>query len=393
MRRLPAGEDLTYAAAKRYVAGSTREEAFAVVGQLHDQGLATSIDLFGEQVRDETAARVAADDYVALAGALVDLAAGTYLSIDLSHVGLDLSVDLCRQQVERILATMPSNARLQIGAEDSARTDRILEVLVALARNGGPIMATLQANLRRSERDASTVIEVGIPVRLVKGAYVEPPQVAHRWGEETDLAYIRLAHRLHAAGTDVIIATHDPVLREALLAALPSLGVEMLLGVRSEDAIRLAQRGDPVRIYVPYGQDWFRYWMRRVAEARCLKSSQKEVGSMPRTDNLYALPPDLPIPVDDGACDRLPGMPVPSIFLRSTAGDVLDLSLLSGENGRVLLSTNRQTGPGIARGVEPDPLGAGMYAAVVCLARPSPRAPGAGGARVRTEHLGHGVST
>jgi len=129
-------------------------------------------------------------------------------------------------------------------------------------------MATLQANLRRSERDAVALIEAGIQVRLVKGAYVEPAEVSYAWGEETDVAYVRLAHRLHAAGAEVAIATHDPVLREALLAAFPESSIEMLLGVRSVDATMLARRGKPARIYVPYGHDWFRYWMRRLAEFR-----------------------------------------------------------------------------------------------------------------------------
>jgi len=246
------------------VAGSTREEAFAVVRRLHDQGLTASIDLFGEQVRDETAARAAADDYVALAGALADLPGGT----DLSHVGLDIAVDFCRDQVARIITALPPQARLQIGAEDGAHTDRILEVILGLARDGSSIVATLQANLRRSERDAAALAAAGVPVRLVKGAYVEPAEVSYAWGEETDVAFIRLAYDLRVGGAEVVIATHDPVLREALLAAFPELGIEMLLGVRSEDAVMLARRGKPARIYVPYGHDWFRYWMRRLAESR-----------------------------------------------------------------------------------------------------------------------------
>ena len=106
-----------------------------------------------------------------------------------------------------------------------------------------------------------------VPIRLVKGAYVEDPQVARAWGEPTDLAFLELAHELHAGGAEVAIATHDAILREALLRALPGLGVEMLLGVRSADASVLAGRGVPVRIYVPYGDRWFRYAMRRWAES------------------------------------------------------------------------------------------------------------------------------
>jgi proline dehydrogenase len=104
-------------------------------------------------------------------------------------------------------------------------------------------------------------------VRLVKGAYVEDAAVALPWGEPTDLAYLELAHELSRGGAEVVLATHDPVLREALLAALPGLGVEMLLGIRDGDARALAARGVPVRVYVPYGDDWFRYAMRRFAES------------------------------------------------------------------------------------------------------------------------------
>ena len=127
--------------------------------------------------------------------------------------------------------------------------------------------ATVQANLERSRADAEALAEGRVPIRLVKGAYAEDPGVARRWGEPTDLAFLELAHELHANGAEVAIATHDALLREALLRALPDIGVEMLLGVRSADARVLAGRGVPVRIYVPYGDGWFRYAMRRWAES------------------------------------------------------------------------------------------------------------------------------
>ena len=95
-----------------------------------------------------------------------------------------------------------------------------------------------------------------------------PDDAALSWGEETDLAYVRLAHQLHAAGVPLALATHDPVLRESLLAALGPLHVEMLYGVREDDARELVARGIPVRLYVPYGHNWFRYWLRRIAESQ-----------------------------------------------------------------------------------------------------------------------------
>lgn len=269
VRRLPLGQRRAYRAARRYVAGATRDHAFAVARRLDERGIASSLDYFGESVSDRSGAAAATAEYVDLAVALSVLdGVDAYLSIDLSHVGLDISEAFCRTQVERIAEALPSRAWLQIGAEESARTDRIMAVSQAVARSGGRVMATLQANLRRSEADASALAEAGIPVRLVKGAYVEPPHLAHRWGEETNSAYRRLAHQLHAARADVALATHDRPLRDALFADLGRVPVEMLLGVRSDDAAKLVAGGHHVRLYVPFGEAWFRYWMRRVAESQ-----------------------------------------------------------------------------------------------------------------------------
>ncbi len=154
-----------------------------------------------------------------------------------------------------------------MGAEQAHRIDRILAAVSAVARTGGAVSATIQANLKRSPSDARALAEGGVPIRLVKGAYEEDPRVALPRGEANDLAFLELAHALHADGAEVAIATHDAVLREALVRALPGIGVEMLLGVRSVDARALAGRGVPVRIYVPYGHDWFRYAARRWAES------------------------------------------------------------------------------------------------------------------------------
>jgi proline dehydrogenase len=130
------------------------------------------------------------------------------------------------------------------------------------------VAATVQANLRRSPADADRLAEAGVPIRLVKGAYVESPALAHPWGDATDLAFIDLAYVIHAAGATLSLGTHDPVIREALLPALAGAGLEMLLGVRTEDLRPLAARGVPIRVYVPYGDRWFRYAMRRASESR-----------------------------------------------------------------------------------------------------------------------------
>ena len=127
--------------------------------------------------------------------------------------------------------------------------------------------ADAQANLVRSPADADALAGAGVHVRLVKGAYVEATG-AHRYGEPTDIAFLRLGFRLAERGAAWSMATHDGRLREALLLAHGSVPVEQLLGVRPEAVDELNDRGVPTRVYVPYGPDWFRYWMRRLAESR-----------------------------------------------------------------------------------------------------------------------------
>ena len=264
----PVARRFVYRRASRYVVGETVEDAIAVAGRLADQGVLSSIDYFGENVTDPVEADRVADAYVALADRLD---AATYLSIDLSHVGIDEPGDGARRRLARIAAALPTGSRVQVGAEQLARTDRILDAVLAVAHDGGGVAATVQANLRRTPADAHRLAEDGVPIRLVKGAYVETPDTALAWGDPTDLAFIDLAHTLHRQSATVSLATHDPVIREALLPALPGAGVEMLLGVRADDLPSLVARGIQVRVYVPFGDRWFRYAMRRAAESRGAK--------------------------------------------------------------------------------------------------------------------------
>jgi proline dehydrogenase len=268
VRRAPGGEARAWRAASRYVAGTSEESARSLSLELADRGIGASLDFFGERAGDPSLARSTADRYVALARKLGELPAGVWLSMDLSHIGLDIDVAFCRAQLERIVEALPDGRLVQVGAEDAVRIDRILETILPLAHEGARLGATLQANLRRSDEDADRLAQAGLHVRLVKGAYLERRDVARPYGEETDLAYVRLAHRLADSGARIALATHDRLLREALLRGLPEAECELLLGVRNEDAKQLAQHGRTVRLYVPFGEGWFRYWMRRFAESR-----------------------------------------------------------------------------------------------------------------------------
>jgi proline dehydrogenase len=255
--------------ARRYVAGLNADAALAVVRDLRESGLVASIDLFGEDVDDAATANGVVERYLSLAEALAGYP-GTYLSLDCSHLGLDADVRACGQRVQQIAKRLPSGARLQLGAEQSWRTDAILSVAFAAAAGGAPVMQTVQANLRRSAADIEDLARAGVPIRLVKGAYVEPSSIAHAWGAETDAAYVALATRLAALEADHSLATHDQAILERLLPALDRVAgatVECLLGVRPADARRLAAAGWNVRVYVPYGERWFRYAARRAAES------------------------------------------------------------------------------------------------------------------------------
>jgi proline dehydrogenase len=267
VRRAPGGERTAARLASRYVAGPTIDDALAETRDLAGHGIGSSIDCFGESVTDPATADAVVAAYRELAAALERAPDGTYLSVDLSHLGLDLP-DGATGRLRTIAEALPAGSAIQVGAEQTDRTDQILAAVTEVGRAGAPVWATLQANLRRSEADGRALIEAGVPIRLVKGAYVEDPASAYGWGEPTDLAFVRLAHELHGAGAVISLATHDAALREALVRALPNVGVEMLMGVRTEDAQALAAAGVPVRVYVPYGDNWFRYAMRRLAESR-----------------------------------------------------------------------------------------------------------------------------
>lgn len=266
-RAVPPVERRAYQASKRYVAGASLDEAMLTVQRLHQAGFGVSLDRFGEGNRDEAAIERVLASYRDAATRLRSTGVDANLEIVPSHLGLDLGVDRCRRYVDELVNILPPGAKLEVSAEDSWRTPTIMELTLALAKDGAPVVATVQANLRRSESDTENLVAAGVPIRLVKGAYLEAPKVAHRWGDETDLAYVRLAHVVHESGR-LILATHDPILREALLSTMDGLAIEMLLGVREDDAAALVRRGVPVRIYAPYGDQWFRYWMRRVAEAQ-----------------------------------------------------------------------------------------------------------------------------
>jgi proline dehydrogenase len=269
VKTLPGGEQGAYRAASRYVAGRTRDEALSTAAHVLRQGHGVSLDLFGELCTSTTEARRVADDYLRLVELLPEPPADVWLSVDLSHFALDVDPAGAADLLAEIAAALPPGRRIQVGAEDAARTDKVLACVRDVAARGlaDRLGATLQANLLRSPADAEPLIATGVHIRLVKGAYVEP-RGAHPYGEPTDVAFLRLAHQLAQADTPWSLATHDGRLREAVLLSTGQVSVEQLLGVRPETLDDLHARAVPTRVYLPYGPDWFRYWLRRIAESR-----------------------------------------------------------------------------------------------------------------------------
>ncbi len=269
VKGLPGGEANAWRSASRYVAGRTRAEALPTTADLLDRGHGVSIDLFGELVRDSATAARVAEDYLSLAAVLPAPPADVWLSVDLSHLALDTDPEGTADRLSAVVAALPAGRLVQVGAEDATRTDSVQRCILDVAGRGlaDRLGATVQANLLRSPEDADALTAAGVHVRLVKGAYLESAGT-HPYGEATDIACLQLAFRLAATGSPWSLATHDGRLREAILLALGPVPVEQLLGVRPEVLPQLRERGVPTRVYVPYGPDWFRYWLRRVAESR-----------------------------------------------------------------------------------------------------------------------------
>lgn len=268
-KALPRGEATAWRAASRYVAGRTLQDALPAVATLVDHGHGVSVDMFGERQRNPAQAARVEQDYLSLAAALPPSPVDAWLSVDLSHLAVHVDPAGAARSLATVAAALPEGRRIQVGAEDAALADTVLNCVIDVARDGlaDRLGATVQANLMRSPKDADRLAPTGVHVRLVKGAYIERSG-AHAYGEPTDMAYLRLAHRLAASGVPWSIATHDGRLREAVHLALGPVPVEQLFGVRPEILDELSAQDVPTRVYVPYGADWFRYWLRRLAESR-----------------------------------------------------------------------------------------------------------------------------
>ncbi len=274
LQRLAISTALTRRLVRRFVAGETLEEALEALERLREAGLRTTVDVLGESVDSEPAARQAADQYIETLDALVKRRLDANVSLKLTQMGLDVDEALCRANLRRVLdKAAESGAFVRIDMEDHTRTDATLALARGLHESYPDVGVVIQSYLRRSAADVEALIAEGIRVRLCKGAYNEPHSVAFATKAEVDESYRVLMERLLLEGNYPAIATHDERLIEQALAFVSAQGIDasryefqMLFGVRRDLQRRLVRDGYTVRIYVPYGAEWYPYFMRRLAE-------------------------------------------------------------------------------------------------------------------------------
>lgn len=262
--------------ALRFVAGETLRQAVRAIATLNAKGCMATFDHLGENVNTPGDAKAAADSYIAVLQAIKQRRLNSNVSLKLTQMGLDVDEALCYENVSRIckLAQQMNNF-VRLDMESSAYTDRTLGMFRKLWHEGGfrNLGVVLQAYLYRTEADVREMNRLGARVRLCKGAYNEPDEVAFPRKADVDANYAKLVRLLLTEGVYPGIATHDSRLIEYTKRFAASKGIapskfefQMLYGVRRTQQVALVDQGYNMRVYVPYGQEWYPYFMRRLAE-------------------------------------------------------------------------------------------------------------------------------
>lgn len=261
--------------AARFVAGETLDQAIVNLRRLEERGFKTNTALLGEGVTEVQVARQVTDDYIDLLDRLQDEKLGTIISLKLSHLGLDVDRDTAYRNVERVVAHAGELGRfVRIDMEESWRVDDTLAIFRRLREAGHENVGTvLQSYLYRSMRDLRLLMEYRPNLRIVKGAYLEPPEFAFPRKADVDVNYLKLAKYALAYGGYTAIATHDERIIEHLIEYTTRNDIgpdrfefQMLYGIETQLAESLLDRGYTVLISTPFGEEWYPYLMRRLAE-------------------------------------------------------------------------------------------------------------------------------
>ena len=261
--------------ARRFIAGETIEEAIEAVADLPGKGLTLTLDYLGESVASADAAAAAAADYLGIIDKIVASGIERNISLKLTQLGLDVDHATAVDNMRRILEPADANGFfVRIDMENSPYTEATLSILETLRQLGHTSIGTvIQTCLKRSEADIRRLNALGVRVRLVKGAYREPATAAYQKKGEVDAAFIDLMRLLLDEGTYPAIATHDPIMIETAKAYAKSKGYandrfefQMLYGIRRDLQTALVAQGYRLRVYVPFGKQWYPYFMRRLGE-------------------------------------------------------------------------------------------------------------------------------
>ena len=271
MENSPLSRKLT----ARFVAGPTLEEGIRVLNRLAAESTTATLDFLGENVTSLDEAAQSRDSYLAALEAIARAGLPATVSLKLTQFGLDFSEQACRQNVEALAVRAEAmDTRIEIDMEASEYTDRTLDLVRFIqCRHSGHVRAVIQAYLYRSEADIRKLSELQIPVRLCKGAYREPASAAFPRKADVDANYCKLLKLLLDTGTDPAIGSHDENMVNATLdyaraQSIPpeSFEFQMLYGIRRDLQRRVVEQGYRLRLYVPYGDAWYPYFMRRLAE-------------------------------------------------------------------------------------------------------------------------------
>jgi len=260
------------ALAGRFVAGDTLDDAVAAAARLNDDGFMVSLDLLGEEVHDRPSALAAVEGYIECLDRIQQEGMDANISVKPTQLGLAIDESLAMEAIDRLGERARSaSTTVTIDMEDSRYTEATVRLFEKGQPSHGNLGIAIQAYLRRSPADLERLIPLGGHVRLCKGAYVEPTEIAFTSEHEIDEAFTRLLRRLLAAGpTMPAVATHDGALidltRELAEGRTEPFEFQMLYGVRPELQRRLIDEGFPLRIYLPFGSHWYPYLTRRLAE-------------------------------------------------------------------------------------------------------------------------------
>ena len=274
--RFIRGNGLARRFARRFVAGETVEAGVAAIRDLNAAELKGTLDLLGESVQTAEEAHTARDAYLETLDRIAAVRADANVSVKLTQMGLDIGEALCVANMRAIIGRAKTHGSfVRIDMEQSDYTERTLQLFKRTfsPEFGNSVGVVLQSYLRRTEQDVEQMIALGARVRLCKGAYQEPPSIAFPDKRDVDLTYVRCMERLLLKGQYPAIATHDARIIDHARTFTRDKGIQparfefqMLYGVRRDLQVELRRAGYNVRVYVPFGTQWYPYLMRRLAE-------------------------------------------------------------------------------------------------------------------------------